>query len=59
MNGDTLEPLKIKSTRGLTVDTQEYHPEPQVAAIVASHEKPEFCECERDWKDFTGQLLRY
>ncbi len=42
MNGDTLEPQKIVSTRGLTVDTQEYHPEPRVAAIVASHFKPEF-----------------
>ncbi len=42
MNGDTLEPLKIVSTRGMTVDTQEYHPEPRVAAIVASHERPEF-----------------
>jgi len=42
MNGDTLEPLKIASTRGMTVDTQEYHPEPRVAAIVASHKHPEF-----------------
>ncbi len=42
MDGNTLEPLKIVSTRGMTVDTQEYHPEPRVAAIVASHEKPEF-----------------
>jgi nitrite reductase (NO-forming)/hydroxylamine reductase len=42
MNGDSLEPLKIVSTRGMTVDTQEYHPEPRVAAIVASHEHPEF-----------------
>lgn len=42
MNGDTLEPIKIVSTRGMTVDTQEYHPEPRVAAIVASHEHPEF-----------------
>ena len=42
MNGDTLEPMKIVSTRGMTVDTQEYHPEPRVAAIVASHEHPEF-----------------
>lgn len=42
MNGDTLEPLKITSTRGMTVETQEFHPEPRVAAIVASHEKPEF-----------------
>jgi nitrite reductase (NO-forming)/hydroxylamine reductase len=42
MDGDTLEPLKIVSTRGMTVDTQEYHPEPRVAAIVASHEHPDF-----------------
>ncbi len=42
MKGDTLEPLKIVSTRGMTVDTQEYHPEPRVAAIVASHQHPEF-----------------
>lgn len=42
MNGDTLEPLKIVSTRGMTVDTQEFHPEPRVAAIVASHQHPEF-----------------
>jgi len=42
MKGDTLEPLKIVSTRGMTVDTQEYHPEPRVAAIIASHQHPEF-----------------
>jgi nitrite reductase (NO-forming) / hydroxylamine reductase len=42
MNGDTLEPLKIVSTRGVTVDKQEYHPEPRVASIVGSHYKPEF-----------------
>ncbi|MBF0152385.1 MAG: c-type cytochrome [Magnetococcales bacterium] len=42
MNGDTLEPVKIVSTRGTTVDTQEYHPEPRVAAIVASHQHPDF-----------------
>ncbi|MCL6607806.1 MAG: nitrite reductase [Geminicoccaceae bacterium] len=42
MKGDTLEPLKIVSTRGMTWDTQEYHPEPRVASIVASHHRPEF-----------------
>lgn len=42
MDGDTLEPLKVVSTRGTTWDTQEYHPEPRVAAIVASHFRPEF-----------------
>ena len=42
MDGDTLKPRKIVPTRGMTVDTQEYHPEPRVAAIVASHYNPEF-----------------
>ncbi|BFN13214.1 Nitrite reductase precursor (Cytochrome cd1) (Cytochrome oxidase) (Hydroxylamine reductase) [Marinobacter nauticus ATCC 49840] len=42
MDGDTLEPKKIVSTRGMTVGDQEYHPEPRVAAIVASHAHPEF-----------------
>ncbi|MEZ5457878.1 MAG: cytochrome D1 domain-containing protein [Steroidobacteraceae bacterium] len=42
MDGETLDPKKIFSTRGMTVDTQEYHPEPRVAAIVGSHEHPEW-----------------
>ena len=42
MDGATLEPLKIVSTRGMIYDTQEFHPEPRVAAIVASHYRPEF-----------------
>jgi nitrite reductase (NO-forming)/hydroxylamine reductase len=42
MDGATLEPLKVVSTRGMVYDTQEYHPEPRVAAIVASHYNPEF-----------------
>jgi nitrite reductase (NO-forming)/hydroxylamine reductase len=41
MDGATLEPLRIEGTRGMTIDN-EYHPEPRVAAIIASHEKPEF-----------------
>ncbi|WP_323032213.1 cytochrome D1 domain-containing protein [Brachymonas denitrificans] len=41
MDGDTLKPRKVVSTRGMTVDN-EYHPEPRVAAIVASHYRPEF-----------------
>ena len=53
MNGDTLEPLKIVSTRGMTVDTQEYHPEPRVASIVASHDKPEFVVNVKE----TGKIL--
>ncbi|MDO5620858.1 MAG: cytochrome D1 domain-containing protein [Paracoccus sp. (in: a-proteobacteria)] len=42
MDGATLEPLKIVSTRGMTYDEQEYHPEPRVAAILSSHFRPEF-----------------
>ncbi|MDO5705351.1 MAG: cytochrome D1 domain-containing protein [Paracoccus sp. (in: a-proteobacteria)] len=42
MDGNTLEPLKIVSTRGMVYDDQEYHPEPRVAAILASHYRPEF-----------------
>ncbi len=53
MNGDTLEPKKIVSTRGMTVDTQDYHPEPRVAAIVASHEHPEFIVNVKE----TGKIL--
>lgn len=53
MKGDTLEPLKIAATRGMTVDTQEYHPEPRVASIVASHYKPEFIVNVKE----TGKIL--
>ncbi len=42
LDGETLEPFKIVSTRSYTYDTEEYHPEPRVAAIVASHFKPEW-----------------
>ncbi len=53
MEGDTLKPLKIESTRGMTVDTQEYHPEPRVAAIVGSHYNPEFIVNAKE----TGKIL--
>jgi nitrite reductase (NO-forming)/hydroxylamine reductase len=42
LDGQTLEPFKIVSTRSYTYDTEEYHPEPRVAAILASHFKPEW-----------------
>jgi nitrite reductase (NO-forming)/hydroxylamine reductase len=41
------------STRGMTVDTQEFHPEPRVASIVASHYRPEFVVNVKE----TGQIL--
>ncbi|MCO5121935.1 MAG: nitrite reductase [Burkholderiaceae bacterium] len=53
MDGNTLEPLKIQSTRGMTVDTQDYHPEPRVASIVANHDKPEFIVNVKE----TGKIL--
>jgi nitrite reductase (NO-forming)/hydroxylamine reductase len=37
----------------MTVDTQEFHPEPRVAAIVASHEHPEFIVNVKE----TGKIL--
>jgi nitrite reductase (NO-forming)/hydroxylamine reductase len=53
MDGGTLEPLKVVATRGMTYDTQEYHPEPRVAAIMASHYAPEFVINVKE----TGQIL--
>lgn len=53
MEGDTLKPLKVVSTRGMTVDTQEYHPEPRVASIVSSHFRPEFIVNSKE----TGKIL--
>jgi len=50
--GDTLKPLKVVSTRGMTVDG-EYHPEPRVASIVASFTKPEWVINIKE----TGQIL--
>jgi len=52
MDGDTLEPRKVVSTRGMTVDG-EYHPEPRVASIVASFIKPEWVINIKE----TGQIL--
>jgi len=42
LDGQTLEPIKVISTRSSTYDTNEYHPEPRVATIVASHHDPEW-----------------
>ncbi|MDV7271013.1 cytochrome D1 domain-containing protein [Thioclava sp. A2] len=53
MDGATLEPLKIVSTRGNVYDEQTYHPEPRVASILASHYKPEFIVNVKE----TGKIL--
>ena len=42
MDGDTLKPIKIVVTSGIASETNEYVKEARVAAIVASHFKPEF-----------------
>lgn len=42
LDGQTLEPLKVVSTRSYTTDTGEYHPEPRVASILASAYHPEW-----------------
>ncbi|WP_153132914.1 cytochrome D1 domain-containing protein [Dechloromonas hortensis] len=52
MDGDTLKPRKVVSTRGMTVEG-EYHPEPRVASIVASFIKPEWVVNIKE----TGQIL--
>lgn len=52
MDGDTLKPRKVVSTRGMTVDG-EYHPEPRVASIAASEIKPEWVVNIKE----TGQIL--
>lgn len=53
LKGDTLEPIKVVGTRGYTYDTNEYHPEPRVASIVASHFDPEWIVNVKE----TGQIL--
>jgi len=52
MDGESLKPMKIVSTRGNTVDG-EYHPEPRVASIVASMSKPEWVVNVKE----TGQIM--
>jgi len=52
MVGDTLKPLKVVSTRGMTVDN-EYHPEPRVASIIGSHYRPEFVVSVKE----TGKIM--
>lgn len=42
IDGQTLEPKKLVSSRSYTYDTYEYHPEPRVAAIISSHAAPEW-----------------
>ena len=53
MDGETLEPKKIVSTRGMIYDEQVYHPEPRVASILSSHYKPEFIVNVKE----TGKIL--
>ena len=55
LDADTLEPLKIVSTASYTYDTNEYVREARVAAIIASHSKPEWVINIKE----TGQVWLY
>ncbi len=55
LDADTLEPLKIVSTSSYTYDTNEYVREARVAAIIASHSKPEWVINIKE----TGQVWLY
>ncbi len=55
LEADTLEPLKIVSTGSYTYDTNEYTREARVAAIIASHERPEWVVNVKE----TGQVWLY
>jgi len=41
LNGEDLRPLRVESTRIMTIDNV-YHPEVRVTAIVSSRQRPEF-----------------
>ncbi len=55
VDAETLEPLKIVSTASYTYDTNEYVREARVAAIIASHTKPEWVINIKE----TGQVWLY
>ncbi|MFA7083276.1 MAG: cytochrome D1 domain-containing protein [Arcobacteraceae bacterium] len=55
LDADTLDPLKIVSTASYTYDTNEYLREARVAAIIASHDKPEWIINIKE----TGQVWLY
>ncbi|MFU8817991.1 MAG: cytochrome D1 domain-containing protein [Pseudomonadales bacterium] len=42
LDGTTLEPLQVVSTRGYASNTGRYHPEPRVTDVTGSHAHPEF-----------------
>jgi nitrite reductase (NO-forming)/hydroxylamine reductase len=52
---DTLEPIKIVSTASYTIDKNVYTREARVAAIIASHHKPEWVINVKE----TGQVWLY
>ena len=55
LDADTLAPLKIVSTASYTYDTQEFTREARVAAIIASHDRPEWVINVKE----TGQVWLY
>jgi|GEM_PF-225987 len=42
LDGKTLEPLRVESTRDIAVNTHEYRREARVAKVIGSYQRPEF-----------------
>ncbi len=55
LEAETLDPLKIVSTASYTYDTNDFTREARVAAIIASHDKPEWIINVKE----TGQVWLY
>jgi nitrite reductase (NO-forming)/hydroxylamine reductase len=55
LDGQTLEPLKLVSTRGYTSRGHRYHPEPRVSDIAGSRAHPEFVAQIKE----TGQVFLF
>lgn len=55
LDGRTLEPLRLESTRSYIAGTDRYHPEPRVSDIAASPHHPEFISQIKE----TGHVLLF
>jgi nitrite reductase (NO-forming)/hydroxylamine reductase len=55
LDGQTLEPLRLVSTRGYSSKGRRYHPEPRVTDIVGSSAHPEFAAQIKE----TGQVYLF
>jgi nitrite reductase (NO-forming) / hydroxylamine reductase len=53
LQGETLEPLRIESICGMTHQSAQFHPHPQIVSIASSHYYPEFILTVKE----TGKLI--